>query len=290
MTQGKQSCANAPCVWWLLCLNKLCSIFWALVQVIVWLVTIIVRVFYTLVCPIVKLVIGFLTLGLLASVPQAIADLWEAIKFTFYTAVGLVAASLATIVGAVQTAIGVQKSRPLSPAEKEVLRAIYWEALNYDAIRIVYEPGILAGLNGREYTVGFTIYGFPAGISAETLVHESVHVWQFQYEGTKYIGQSLLLQLDEHVFSPGYSSYNWKAVIPPGPNGWYLIKSAEAQARFVQAVYKEGTFNKPDGTELFKAPGGFFHENADLGRNRFVANKDDFTDRANAAWRVLRTL
>lgn len=36
-----------------------------------------------------------------------------------------------------------------------------------------------------------------------TLVHECVHVWQFQFEGTRYIGDLAFNQLDRIIFSPG---------------------------------------------------------------------------------------
>jgi hypothetical protein len=120
-----------------------------------------------------------------------------------------------------------------------------------------------------------------------TLVHECVHVWQFQFEGTKYIGQSALTQFDSMFMSKGYQPYSWvNAII----NGWYMLKSIEAQAQFVEDVFSDGEFVFKDITiPPDKSQGSFFKEDEEIGHNKFEYKSTDYTDIANQAWRIIRT-
>ena len=66
--------------------------------------------------------------------------------------------------------------------------------------------------------MGFTIY-LPS-YSAQALVHQCVHTWQFQFGGFGYIGNSALNQLDSLVFSRGYDPYKWRPAIDAGES-WF---------------------------------------------------------------------
>ena len=70
--------------------------------------------------------------------------------------------------------------------------------------------------------MGFTIY-LPS-YSAQALVHECVHTWQFQFGGFGYIGNSALNQLDSLVFSRGYDPYKWRPAIDAGES-WFTLRS-----------------------------------------------------------------
>jgi hypothetical protein len=283
----EQQCRNEPCNWWMLCLNKLfCWIVWAMVKITLWVATLVVRWVYRTVCTIVSLVIGLLAWPFDngALIAQALGDLWELVKDGFYTIVGAVIYYAIYIVDGIQSILGIQKKkRRLTEEERGILWKVFRNSLNYNAISIVDGNAGLLGVSGRPFTMGFTIY-LPSN-DVPTLVHECVHVWQFQFEGTEYIGNSALNQLDSTLINKGYDPYSWVNWISAG-NSWYTLKSAEAQAQFIQDVFTDGEFVFIDETiPSDTTHGAFFREEEKTGHNKFA----DYTDTANEAWRIIRT-
>jgi hypothetical protein len=289
--QQEQRCRNEPCIWWMLCLNKLvCWIATFLVKVTLWVLTLVVRWVYRTVCTAVSLVVGVLALltGNTDMLGQALKDLWELTKDAIYTGIGVVIFAALRIVDVIQSVVGLQPGkRPLTERERGILWPIFRESINYRAVELVVGSAGILGVSGRAFTMGFTIY-LPT-YSEQTLVHECVHTWQFQFEGFKYIGNSALNQLDSMVFSRGYQPYDWKPRMDAG-DSWYVLKSAEAQAKFIEDVYASGHFDfeesgAPDDTN----PGAFFREEPALGHNVFKVGTTDYTKQANDAWRIIRT-
>lgn len=288
--QWEEQCRNEPCNPWLLCLNKVfCWLVTVLVKVTVWVLTIVVRWVFRTVCTVVMVVVGVLALlvGNTGILKQAIADVVELVKDAFYTAVGAVIYYALAIVDFVQSVVGLQgKKRGLSEKERGVLRPIFRDALLYDAISIIEGNAGLLGISGQPFTMGFKIY-MPS-YSDATLVHECVHVWQFQFEGTKYIGNSALNQLDAKVLSPAYDPYEWTAAIDSGAT-WYTLRSVEAQAQFIEDVFLLGLFVYAEGqSSPTPKPGDFFRED-EGGSNLFEFEGNNYTSQANAAWRIVRT-
>ena len=288
--QQEERCRNEPCNWWLLCLNKLvCWVVTILVKVTVWVTKIVVRWVYRTVCTVVSLAIGLVALlfGNTDILVQAVKDLGELVKDAFYAVTGLIIFVVLRIVDIVQTVLRIQPAkRRLTEREIGLLFPIFRDSLYYNAIELVVGPaGILTG-SGRAFTMGNTIY-LPT-YSEQTLIHECVHTWQFLYEGFRYIGNSAFNQLDSIVFSPGYDPYEWKSHVDAGET-WYTLKSAEAQAKFIEDVFALGQFDfdaleVPNDTN----PGAFFQEHKEPGHNVF-ANGSDYTSQANDAWRIIRT-
>lgn len=288
--QQEQRCRNATCIWWMLCLNKLvCWLVTVLVKVVLWVTTVVVRWVFRIVCTAVSLLVG--GLALLVGNPdilvQAIKDLWELAKDAIYTVIGLVIFLALRIVDIIQSTVRLQPAkRPLTDAERRVLWPIFRHSLNYNAIRVVVGPAGLLGITLKPFTMGFTIY-LPS-YSVWMLVHECVHVWQFEFGGFGYIGNSALNQLDSMVFSPGYSPYDWQPHLDAG-GSWYTLKSAEAQAKFIDSMYYLGKFNYlTTGISSSLTPGDFFQEDPALGQNIFKPG-NDYTIQANDAWRIIRT-
>jgi hypothetical protein len=186
----------------------------------------------------------------------------------------------------VQSVLGVQaKKRPLTKNEISVLSPIYRNALPYGLIEIVAGPAGLLTPTGRALTMGYTIY-LPSA-SDETLVHECLHVWQFQAEGFRYIGNSAFNQLDGRIFSPGYSPYEWQSHLDAGES-WYTLKSAEAQAKFISDLFRSGAFIPLTGSPV-AGNGAFFREDPAAGSNSFQVGTTSYTSQANDAWRIIRT-
>lgn len=286
----EERCRNEPCIWWMLCLNKLvCWLATVLVKVVLWVTTVVVRWVYRIVCTVVSLVVGVLALviGNTAILVQAVKDLWELTKDAIYTVIGVVIFAALRIVDIFQSAVRLQPAkRRLTERERGILLPIFRESINYNAIELVVGPAGVLTISGRALTMGYTIY-LPS-YSEQTLVHECVHTWQFQFEGFEYIGNSALNQLDSIVFNPGYQPYDWKPRIDAGES-WYTLKSVEAQAKFIEDVYARGSFGFDAPGVLDDAtPGAFFREDASLGHNVFMVG-GDYTKQANDAWRIIRT-
>ena len=208
----------------------------------------------------------------------------DVVKDGFYRIVGAIIYYALLIVDRIQSMLGIQKKkRPLTEDERGILWKVFRNSLNYNAISIVNGKAGILGVSGRPFTMGFTIY-LPSNNDA-VLVHGCVHVWQFQFGGTKYIGNSALNQLDSMLINKGYDPYSWASWIAAG-NSWYTLKSAEAQAQFIQDVFTEGEFVFIDKTTPSDSTrGAFFKEEEETGHNKF----SDYTDIANEAWRIIRT-
>jgi hypothetical protein len=291
LEQQEQRCRNEPCKWWMLCLNTLfCWLEVVVVKVTVWVTAVIVRTVYQTVCTVVMLVVGVVALlfGRIGIILQALKDLWTQIKEAFYSIIGAVIFAALRIVDHVQASFGLQPAkRRLTERERALLGPIFRQSLPYDVIELVVGKAGVLTTSGRAFTMGFTIY-LPSYME-HTLVHECVHVWQFQSSGFRYIGNSALNQLDSIIFSPNYDPYNWRTRMDAGES-WYTLGSAEAQAAFIEDVYVRGIFHfasleQPDDT----MPGAFFRED-ERGMNQFrTSDGADYTSQANAAWRILRT-
>lgn len=205
-------------------------------------------------------------------------------KNAFYAAIGATIYYGLHVVDAIRTVVKVQNKRRLDQRERSVLLPIFRHALRYDDISIVEGNAGVLGITGRPFTMGFTIY-MPV-LSDATLVHECVHVWQFQFEGRGYVGNSALHQLNAMVFS-GYDPYDWSKPIDAGAT-WSTLESAEAQAKFIEDVFVAGEFVYRDPSlDPDTGPGAFFREADENGQNRFVVGNTDYTTEANDAWRIL---
>jgi hypothetical protein len=282
--QQEKRCRNEPCKWWMLCLNKLvCWVVTKAVKVTTWVAKLIVRWAYRIFVTAVSVVIGILAIfiGKFDIIIQALKDLLELIVDAIYFAIGALIFVLIISIDFIQTIFGFEKKRKLTEDEIKVLEPIFGDSLLYFLIRIVEKPGILRSIDGnpRAFTIGYNIY--PPVNSMKTLVHECVHVWQFQYAGTQYIGQSMVQQA-----IGGKATYDWKTTMGQDDNAWYLLDSNEAKASFIDNVFSDGTFSS--GGIVDDSDGAFF-ATGKKGTNNFQDGGVDYTVRANHAWDILKT-
>jgi hypothetical protein len=288
--QQQQRCSEEPCNWWTLCLNKLiCWFVTVLVKVTVWVTTIVVRWVYRTVCTVVSLVVGAVLAIFTGSVDvlvQAVKDVLGLLLDALSFALGAIVYAALRIVDVVQTALRLQPAkRHLTREERALLRPIFEDSLAYDAIEIVDGNAGVLSVSGRAFTMGFTIY-LPS-YSRRTLVHECVHVWQFQFGGFTYIGNSAVRQLGEILKVSG-DPYDWRPAIDAGAS-WYTLESAESQAKFIDDVWWLGAFDFNDAeVDPAVGSGAFFRED-ESGHNRFETGGTTYTEQANAAWKILRT-
>ncbi|MEA3040203.1 MAG: hypothetical protein QOE79_2716 [Sphingomonadales bacterium] len=181
------------------------------------------------------------------------------------TLVGATVAAAGRAVGAVQAAVGLQtKARPLSDQEAETLRRVYRGALDLAPIRIVEGRSGLFGLSGRPFTLGNCIYlkKFDTARWMDVLVHEACHVRQYQHEGTRYVGGSLIGQLKG-------GAYDWRAERRAG-KVWRSF-GPEAQAQLIQDLFGHGSRGADN------RPGAFFGDEPLDGDVTFEDAGEDLT-------------
>jgi hypothetical protein len=115
--------------------------------------------------------------------------------------------------------LGASDPLPLTPGERVLAEGLFGKSLDYDAIRVVtvrfkISVAMVAGTYVRmprsEYTTRW-------------LVHELVHVWQYQTAGAAYVSQALC----EHVSGKPYAY----TLVPGKPLGDYGI---EQQAEIIE--------------------------------------------------------
>lgn len=94
------------------------------------------------------------------------------------------------------------RTRPLYPKERELLYPIFGESIDYDRIRI--DGG--AALGPPQWNICYvSFYTINAWgkMSPFLLIHEVVHVWQFQRLGSIYIPRALRAQWSKEGYNYG---------------------------------------------------------------------------------------
>jgi hypothetical protein len=84
-------------------------------------------------------------------------------------------------------------SRTLTAAEEQLLRGIYGTTINYSRVR-VDEKALLGPRQYRFCYVSFYIINAWGKMHDSLLVHEMMHVWQYQHLGVIYIPKALSAQ------------------------------------------------------------------------------------------------
>ena len=144
--------------------------------------------------------------------------------------------------------------------------------MTLDAVRVVEGRAGLFGINDRPFTLGRTIYLKRVDLSTrfDVLVHECVHVWQYEHIGAGYAARALAAQVRHGWRRRG--AYDWQAEVARGRGRW-LDFNLEAQGSFVQALWADG-----EGTR--------FEDDA---RTAFVVDGIDYNEVAVEALRALRS-
>jgi hypothetical protein len=134
--------------------------------------------------------------------------------------------------------------RRLSEAEVQLLREVFGEGLAYGRVRLVRLSNFIAQLNGsRAFVLGndmnlpdWAYNEIAQGKRLSLLVHESVHIWQYQHHGWGYVPASLSAQW----FGDGYDYV--KALRAGTP--WRKM-NPEQQAQLVEDAFLGMYFDAP---------------------------------------------
>ena len=138
---------------------------------------------------------------------------------------------------------GLKKPRPLSRDELEFAKKIFGTSIRFELVRLDERARLGCKNKGIAYVSLFTINSWGV-VSSDTLIHELMHVWQYQKMGLAYIPLALLAQRS----SEGYS-YN-------GPKG---LKQAR------KAGFKLSSFNLEQQAEIIA---GYASAIRPLGKSR----------------------
>ena len=155
---------------------------------------------------------------------------------------------LGTIVSLFQRIFFLQNNeRPLIKEERDILRRVFLNSISLYDIRIIEGKSSLFGMHPGATTLGNSIYmnnidlTTPLGLSG--LVHECVHVWQYQNLGSRYTADALGAQ----AFLP--DGYNWEnSEINRGNTDWKDFNK-EGQAEFMQDLWRRGSLTYNGHTE-----------------------------------------
>ncbi len=133
-------------------------------------------------------------------------------------------------------------TRPLLDSEVELLRKVFGSGVKYPGVRLTRMSGIVATINGsRAFTLRNTIHLPAKAYNAmaqypSLLVHETVHVWQYQREGLSYAADALWAQIggDGYDFAKGLRQGKaWKKMNP------------EQQGQMIQEAFRAAWFDNP---------------------------------------------
>lgn len=164
---------------------------------------------------------------------------------------GVVLLVLGTLVALVQQLLFLQSpARALTADERELLRRVFRRSLSLYNVRLVEGRSGLFGLNERPFTLGNTIYlkHYLASLPG-LLVHECVHVWQYQHHGPRYAIDALSAQ----ALLP--DAYDWEAELVRGKPGWTRF-NREAQAELIEDTWLRGSLTS--GGRKTTGGGAFF--------------------------------
>jgi Domain of unknown function (DUF4157) len=149
---------------------------------------------------------------------------------------------LQVVSGVTSTAQKLPNKRPLSESELVAARKVFAAGLKYPPVSIEKMGSFLELLNGsRAYTTGNTInlpgkaYAY-ASQYVSIIIHELVHVWQYQHGGWGYVPNALWAQ----TLGDGYDFA--KALRQGKP--WVKMNS-EQQAQMIQDAFRGAYFDTP---------------------------------------------
>ena len=179
------------------------------------------------------------------------------------------------------------KERPLTKKERDMLRRVFYNSISLYNIRLIEGGSGAFGINDRAFTLANTIYlkGNDPGVRPDILVHECVHVWQYQNIGSRYTSDALGAQA---IY--GDTAYDWEAELARGNSDWNDFNK-EAQAQLIQDIWRRGSLTFNGNTTNGN---GCFYDLEDVqsrfdnGTADFIFNGTDYADLATEAIKSLR--
>lgn len=132
-------------------------------------------------------------------------------------------------------------TRPMTSTEINLARQVFGNSINYHLVRIDERALIGPAISNRPYTSLHTINSW-GQMSNDTLVHELVHVWQYETSGAIYMAQALHAQLvgEGYIYgkTAGVNQENAEALKAKKEKGVQFANfNREQQAQIVQDFF-----------------------------------------------------
>lgn len=125
------------------------------------------------------------------------------------------------------------KTRPMNEKEKNIARSFYKDSIDIDVIQIDPTAKFLKKKHVVAY-VGFNTINFTTKIKDRVLIHELMHVWQFQHFGSVYISRAISAQRSYPVYDYGGVTNLYKGML----NGKKITDfNFEQQAEIMEDYY-----------------------------------------------------
>lgn len=192
----------------------------------------------------IKAVMGILSglLGGLLRVPGGLFSLNAALfrkglLDIFSPLAGALILTLGTFWALVQQVFLLQNfARSLTPEERQALQSVFCGSLALYNIRLIEGRCGLFGINERAFTLGNIVYlkGNDTSRQRDLLVHECVHVWQYQHCGPRYAAEALGAQWRLP------NAYDWETERLRGNLHWQDF-NREAQAKLLDDIWSHGS-------------------------------------------------
>ena len=209
--------------------------------------------------------------GAIREIYEAGRSLLAVFDDILFGGIGLIIQIGAILLSGIQVIFGFEDAgRPLSEDEIEYLTPIFGESINYRNVTIIDGNIGLFNNGGAAVTIGNKIrvsstsnYSPLTDISLHpVVVHEMVHVWQYQNGGPRYISLAIISQLfsdatGEWVSYPGPDPTSVAGTISTAPQGYSFVSTLnsggqwdglnpEQQGSFIDAAFSFGmNFNDP---------------------------------------------
>ncbi len=222
---------------------------------------------------IIKIIGGLITLngGLIL---EGLGDIFSSI-------IGGVILVLGKAVAFVQVIFTLGRERKLTEKEIIQLKRAFKDSLNYYIIRVSTGHAGIFQIGNNRFALGNVIYFKKQSVEIEWLVHETVHVWQYQNGGARYITDNIYAQMTESNFN---DPDVYVTEINEGKNDWENFHP-EAQAELIEGIWIEGELHNSD---VKTGNGYFFDADNKSTFGKFAHNSTDYTDIANRATKSLR--
>ncbi len=93
-------------------------------------------------------------------------------------------------------------TKPLTQRQRELAKRVFGSSMNLDAVRIDYRARI-GTRRGKMAYVSFATINCFESMRDPHLIHELVHIWQYERVGAVYIVRAILAQLSEKGYDYG---------------------------------------------------------------------------------------